>query len=152
MSGGQRLSVGQIDPAAQGAVLGMEKYVRSSGLEPKLRELIKIRASQINGCAFCLDMHTRDAAKGGETLRRMSILPGWREASSLFDEREQAALALTEQMTLISQGGVSEEVWQQVRTHFDDKEIVALLMAISTINVWNRLAVTTHQDLPEEEQ
>jgi len=144
----QRLSVHDLDPAATQAVLGMEKYVRSSGLDNQLYELVKIRASQLNGCAFCLDMHLRDARAGGEDQRRLDVLSAWREAPELFSEREQAAFALTEAVTLISQDGVPDDVWSRVSASFDDKEIVHLLMAIATINVWNRLAVSTHQALP----
>ncbi|HEX7107558.1 MAG TPA: carboxymuconolactone decarboxylase family protein [Acidothermaceae bacterium] len=144
----QRLSVHDLDPAATQAVLGMEKYVRSSGLDNQLYELVKIRASQLNGCAFCLDMHLRDARAGGEDQRRLDVLSAWREAPELFSAREQAAFALTEAVTLISQGGVPDDVWSRATANFDDKEIVHLLMAIATINVWNRLAVSTHQALP----
>jgi AhpD family alkylhydroperoxidase len=144
----QRLSVHDLDPAATQAVLGMEKYVRTSGLDNQLYELVKIRASQLNGCAFCLDMHLRDARAGGEDQRRLDVLGAWREAPELFSEREQAAFALTESVTLISQDGVPDDVWSRASASFDDKEIVHLLMAIATINVWNRLAVSTHQALP----
>ncbi|MBL7496293.1 carboxymuconolactone decarboxylase family protein [Frankia sp. CNm7] len=140
---GQRLSPGEIDPAAYKAVLGMESYVRRSGLEPGLYELIKIRASQINGCAFCLDMHYRDAREQGESQLRLDVLRAWHEVDGLFSEREQAALALTEAVTLISQGGVSDALWDRVRASFSEEEIVKLLTAISTINVWNRLAIST---------
>jgi len=146
----QRLSVHDLDPAATQAVLGLEKYVRSSGLDNQLYELVKIRASQLNGCAFCLDMHLRDARAGGEDQRRLDVLSAWREASDLFTEREQAAFALTEAVTLISQDGVPDDVWSRASASFDDKEIVHLLMAIATINVWNRLAVSTHQALPPQ--
>jgi AhpD family alkylhydroperoxidase len=145
----QRLSVHDIDPAATKAVLGLEQYVRSSGLDPKLYELVKIRASQLNGCAYCLDMHNRDARAGGEDQRRLDVLSAWREAPALFTEREQAALALTEAITLISDDGVSDPIWSATTECFDEREVVHLLMAIATINVWNRLAVSTHQALPD---
>jgi AhpD family alkylhydroperoxidase len=145
----QRLSVHDIDPKAYEAVLGLERYVRNSGLDKPLYELIKIRASQLNGCAYCLDMHHRDARAGGEDQRRLDVLSAWREATELFTEREQAALAFTEAVTLIGDDGVPDEVWTQARQHFDDAGMVQLLMAISVINVWNRLAVSTHQELPQ---
>ena len=145
----QRLSVHDIDPAAYQSVLAMERYVRNSGLEKPLYELIKIRASQLNGCAYCLDMHNRDARAGGEDQRRLDILSAWREAPDLFSERERAALAFTESVTLIGHGGVPDDVWDDARRQFDDAGMVHLLMAVSVINVWNRLAVSTHQDLPE---
>ena len=144
----ERLSVHDVDPAATQAVLGLEKYVRSSGLDTLLYELVKIRASQLNGCAYCLDMHNRDARAAGEDQRRLDILSAWREAPEFFSEREQAALALTEAVTLISKDGVPDDVWSRVTACFDDKEAVHLLMAAATINVWNRLAISTHQALP----
>lgn len=145
----QRLSMHDIDPAAYQSVLAMERYVRNSGLEKPLYELIKIRASQLNGCAYCLDMHNRDARAGGEDQRRLDILSAWREAPDLFSERERAALAFTESVTLIGHGGVPDDVWDDAHKQFDDAGMVHLLMAVSVINVWNRLAVSTHQDLPE---
>jgi AhpD family alkylhydroperoxidase len=146
---GERLSVQEIDPAAQEAVLGLEDYVHHTALERPLRELIKIRASQLNGCAFCLDMHHRDARAGGEDQRRLDVLSAWREAPELYSYRERAALALTEAVTEIGRDGVPDDVWTGAREHFDEAEMVQLLMAIATINVWNRLAVSTHQRLPE---
>lgn len=145
----QRLSVHDIEPDAYQAVLGMERYVRGSGLPKALYELVKIRASQLNGCAYCLDMHTRDARADGEDQRRLDVLSAWREAPRLFSEEEQAALALTEAVTLISEAGVSDEVWGNATKRFGESGTVRLLMAIATINVWNRLAVSTRQDLPE---
>jgi AhpD family alkylhydroperoxidase len=145
----QRLSVNDIDPTAYQAVLAMERYVRNSGLDTPLYELIKIRASQLNGCAFCLDMHHRDARAGGEDQRRLDVLSAWREAPELYTPRERTALAITEAVTLIGQGGVPDEVWSQATRHFDDAGMVQLLMAVATINVWNRLAVSTHQQLPD---
>jgi AhpD family alkylhydroperoxidase len=145
----QRLSVRDVNPQAYQAVLGMERYVRNSGLPKPLYELIKIRASQLNGCAYCLDMHNRDARAGGEDQRRLDVLSAWREAPELFSEAEKAALAFTEAVTLIGQAGVPDQVWEEARRHFDDAGTVHLLLAVSTINVWNRLAVTTHQQLPE---
>lgn len=145
----QSLSIDDIDPRAYQAVLGMEHYVRGSGLPKALYELVKIRASQLNGCAYCLDMHNRDARAGGEGQRRLDVLSAWREAPRLFSEQEQAALALTEAVTLISKGGVPDETWENASRQFGDTGMVHLLMAIATINVWNRLAVSTHQDLPD---
>lgn len=107
----QRLAVNDIDPTAYQAVLAMERYVRNSGLDKPLYELIKIRASQLNGCAYCLDMHHRDARAGGEDQRRLDVLSAWREAPGIYTERERAALALTEAVTLIGEDGVPDEVW-----------------------------------------
>lgn len=147
----QRLDNWNVDPAALQAVLGMEKPSGRGALEKPLLELVKIRASQLNGCAWCLDMHNRDAAAAGESSRRLYILAGWREALDLFTARERAALAMTEAVTLISQHGVTDDVWNAAKACFDDKELVQLLMAISTINVWNRMAVATRQSLPADE-
>lgn len=145
----QRLSVHDVDPKATQAVLGLERYVQESGLDERLYELVKIRASQLNGCAFCLDMHHRDARAAGENQRRLDVLSAWREAPDLFSPVERAALALTESVTLIADGGVPDDVWAEVREHFDEAGTVQLLMAAAVINVWNRLAVSTHQSLPE---
>jgi len=143
----ERLLVHEVDPAATAAVKVMSAYVRGSGLDPQLHELVKIRASQINGCAYCLDLHNRDARAAGEDQRRLDVLSAWREAESLFSERERAALAFTEAVTLIADDGVSDDVWDAMARCFAPVEIVQLLMAISTINVYNRLAVSTHRPL-----
>jgi AhpD family alkylhydroperoxidase len=148
MSSKQRLAVNDVDPAAYLAVAGMERYVRAGALEEPLLELVKIRASQINGCAFCLDMHNREARAAGETQRRLDVVSAWRESADLYTEREQAALALTESVTRIADAGVSDAIWADVTRCFDEADVVRLLMAIATINVWNRLAASTHQELP----
>lgn len=144
----ERLNIYTTDPKATQAVLGLENYVRESGIDPKLYELIKIRASQINGCAYCLDMHTADAIKGGEDQRRINIVSAWREAPTFFTASERAALDLTERVTLIGEAGVPDDVWSAATAEFGPGELVHVLMAISVINVWNRLAVATHQHLP----
>jgi AhpD family alkylhydroperoxidase len=145
----ERLSVQDVDPKANEAVLALEHYVRASGLDDRLYELVKIRASQLNGCAYCLDMHNRDARAGGEDQRRLDVLSAWREAPNLFSPAERAALAFTEAVTLIADDGVPESVWTDVTRHFDQVGVVHLLMAAAVINVWNRLAVSTHQRLRE---
>lgn len=145
----QRLDIHGTDPKAYQSVLAMETYVRHSGLDHRLFELVKIRASQLNSCAFCLDMHHRDARSQGEDQRRLDVLSAWREAPDLFTGAERAALALTEAVTRIGDAGVPDAVWDDVAAEFDDAGKVHLLMAIATINVWNRLAVATHQQLPD---
>ncbi|GEC93446.1 MULTISPECIES: carboxymuconolactone decarboxylase family protein [Brevibacillus] len=135
------------NPEAYQTMLKLEKFVNESGLDKKLIELIKIRASQINGCAFCMDMHTQDARKLGETEQRIYLLSVWRE-SAVYTEAERAVLALTEAVTVITANGVSEELYQQVREHFDENQYVALIMAINTINSWNRLAISTGMSAP----
>lgn len=142
----ERFKLFQVEPDAYKAMSGIETYVRNSGLDKKLFELIKTRASQINGCAFCLNMHTRDALKIGETAQRLFVLDAWRE-SGLFSDKEKAALALTEAMTLISEGGVSDEIFNEAKKQFTDKELAAVMMAIVVINGWNRIAITSHTPL-----
>ncbi|HEY8584953.1 MAG TPA: carboxymuconolactone decarboxylase family protein [Capillimicrobium sp.] len=111
-------------------------------LEPTLRHLVKIRASQINGCAFCIDMHTKDARADGEREERLYLLDAWRE-SPLYDEREQAALALCEAVTLVADTHVPDEAWDRAAAVFDPDELGQLLFAITTINAWNRIAIST---------
>jgi len=145
----ERLSIQEVDASAYQAVQGLERYVRAGDLEPGLLELVRIRASQLNGCAFCLEMHNHDARVKGESQRRLDTLSAWREVPDLFTAREAAALALTEAVTRISDEGVSDRVWDDVAMHFAEKQVVRLLLAIAIINVWNRLAVRVHQRLPE---
>lgn len=142
-----RLNHHQVNPEAYQTMLKLEKFVNESGLDKKLIELIKIRASQINGCAFCLDMHTQDVRKLGETEQRIYLLSVWRE-SAVYTDAERAVLALTEAVTVITANGVSEELYQQVREHFDENQYVALIMAINTINSWNRLAISAGMSAP----
>ncbi|WP_347352654.1 carboxymuconolactone decarboxylase family protein [Intrasporangium sp.] len=145
----QRLSIHDVDPDAYTAVLALEKYVHAGKLDERVALLAKIRASQINHCAWCLDMHVAEARKAGIDQRQLDVLAAWREAPALFTRREQAALAFTEQVTLISQDGVTDDVWHELTAVFDDKETVLLLMAITAINVWNRMNVAVHTDLPD---
>lgn len=144
------MSVHDVDPEAYKPMLAMEKYIHAGTLGEPLLALVKIRASQINGCAWCLDMHYKEARKEQVPQRKLDVIAGWSEAPAVYSERERAALALTEEVTLISVAGVSDAVWDKVADTFQEKEIVQLLMAISAINVWNRLAVSTHQELPAE--
>ena len=140
----QRLQLPETAPRQYGALLRLTQSVE---LDRTLAELIKIRASQINGCAFCLDMHHRDARKGGESQRRLDVLSAWREAPSFFTETERAALALTEAVTRLSDRDdpVPDAVWDEAARHFDEAALAALLLAIAKINVWNRLNVATRQ-------
>jgi AhpD family alkylhydroperoxidase len=130
------------NPAAYQAMLQLEQYVRGSGIHPTLLELIKIRASQINGCAFCIDMHTKDARLQGETEQRIYALNGWRE-TPFFTPEERAALAFTEAVTLIATDHVSDALYQDVSQYFSADQIANLLLAIVTINAWNRIAIVT---------
>ena len=135
-----RLEYGKKSPGAYQAMLGLEQFVRGCGLEHPLLELIKTRASQINGCAYCIDMHTKDARAAGETEQRLYGLSAWREAP-FYTDRERAALEWTEALTLVSQSDVPDELYDRVRKHFGDEELVNLTMAIVAINGWNRLAI-----------
>ncbi|MXV52425.1 carboxymuconolactone decarboxylase family protein [Pedobacter sp. HMF7647] len=136
-----RIKLNEAEPAAYNAMLALEKYIAGTSLTAKHKELIKIRASQVNGCAYCLDMHTKDARKLGETEQRIYTLSAWRD-TSFFDEQEQAILALTESVTLIN-NHVSDEVYEQAAKVFDEKYLSQILMAIIVINGWNRIAITT---------
>jgi AhpD family alkylhydroperoxidase len=135
-----RLEAQKVSPAAYHAMLGMETFVRKSNLEPSLIELVKMRASQINGCAFCIDMHSKDARAHGETEQRLYALNAWRE-TPFFTERERAALAWTEAVTLVSQGHVPDALYAETRQRFSEEELVNLTMAVVTINSWNRMAI-----------
>lgn len=152
MSHQQRLSVTAVDPEAYQAILALERYVRAGTLDHALLALIKIRASQLNGCAYCLDLHAAEARAAGVDQRRLDILSAWREAPSFFTDREQAALSLAESVTRIGEAGVPDDVWADVTRSFDQNETVQLLMAISAINVWNRMAISTRQSLPDQEE
>jgi AhpD family alkylhydroperoxidase len=136
-----RLNPYQASPEAMKAVAALEAYVKGSGLEPSLIELIKTRASQINGCAYCLHMHTRDARAKGESEERLYLLDAWRE-SPLYTDRERAALAWTEAVTLVSQTHVPDEVYEAARRHFSEEELVKLTVAVATINAWNRISIS----------
>lgn len=135
-----RLNYQQASPEGLKAMLQLERVVRTSGLEPALLELVKIRASQMNGCAFCIDMHTRDARLRGETEQRIYALNAWAE-TSFFTERERAALAWTEALTNIQQGHAPDAVFQIASRQFSEQELVNLTLAITTINAWNRIAI-----------
>lgn len=136
-----RLDYRKANPHALNAMLALEERIAQSGLEPTLIELVRLRASQINGCAYCVDMHTRDAHKHGETERRLATVVVWREAP-FFTDRECAALEWTEAVTLVAHDHVPDAVWEAVRPHFTDAELVDLTLAIVTINGWNRFAVS----------
>jgi AhpD family alkylhydroperoxidase len=136
----QRIDWKAVAPDGYAAQLGLETYARRSGLERTLLELVKTRASQLNGCAYCLDMHTKDARAHGESEQRLYALAAWREAP-FYSDRERAALAWTEAVTCIAENGAADEGYAEARRHFDEKELVDLTLAIVAINGWNRLAV-----------
>ena len=137
-------------PEGYRAMVGLERWTASSGIDRRLHELIKIRASQINGCVFCIDMHTRDARRLGEAEARIYALDAWREYP-FFSREERAALALTEAVTLLSETRVPDDVWEEAQDVFGDEYLAKVLMAIVTINGWNRIAVSTRM-APEAPQ
>ncbi|HVY45229.1 MAG TPA: carboxymuconolactone decarboxylase family protein [Minicystis sp.] len=141
-----RLRFTHVAPDAYRAMLALEGYVRSTGLDPKVLELAKIRASYLNGCAYCVDMHTKDARAEGETEQRLYAVPVWRE-TPFFTPKERAALAWTEAVTELGREGVPDAVYAEARAHFEELELVNLTMAIVAINGWNRLMVAFEADV-----
>ncbi|KQZ15890.1 alkylhydroperoxidase [Mesorhizobium sp. Root554] len=139
----QRLQFFAKAPELMKQVQALNKAVEESGLEKSLLHLVKLRASQINGCSFCVDMHSKEALADGDTLQRVIMVSAWKE-SPLFSERERAALAYTEAVTLISNAGVPDALYEATLKHFSEEELVKLSVAIGTINVWNRLCVPFH--------
>ncbi len=131
----------EVNPEAYQTMMKLEQFVRNSGLDLGLYELIKTRASQLNGCAYCLDMHTKKLRSMGESEQRLYLLSVWREVP-IFSEKERAVLELTEAVTNISAAGVPDSVYENARAHFSEKECVDLIMAINTINCWNRIAIS----------
>jgi AhpD family alkylhydroperoxidase len=136
-----RIKIDKVEPAGYKAILGLENFIESTPLTKKHKDLIKIRASQINGCAFCIDMHTKDARKAGETEQRIYALNAWRD-TLFFTEEERAILALTEEVTLIS-NHVSDETYAQAAKVLDETYLAQVILAIITINAWNRIGITT---------
>ena len=136
-----RIDYQKAPAAAKQAVYALDHYLRNSGLDPKLVELVKMRASQINGCAYCIDMHSKDARAEGETEQRLYALSAWRE-TPFYSERERAALEWTEAVTLVSQNHVPDDVYERVRQHFDETGLINLTLAVIAINGWNRLAIS----------
>lgn len=141
-----RLDYGKVDAEAIKGIIEIEKYMFSAGFDKNLYHLVKLRASQINACAYCVDMHTKDARKAGESAQRVLCLSAWRE-TDFYSDRERAALAWTEALTEISQNEVSDELYQEVRNEFSEEELVTLSMGIISINAWNRLAIPFGADV-----
>lgn len=135
-----RIDPQKVSPETYRAMLALESVVRSSGLERSLIDLVKLRASQVNGCAYCIDMHSRELRAEGESEHRLYLLEAWREAPC-YSDRERAALAWTEAVTLVAQGHVPDALFEEARQHFTDDELVKLTLAIVTINGWNRFAI-----------
>lgn len=144
----KRININDIEPQAFKAMFALENYLANTQLSKINKELIKIRTSQINGCAFCIDMHTKDALKYGETTQRIFLLNAWRE-TDLFTAEEKVILAMTEEITLIHKHGLSNETYQKATALFDKNQIAQIIMAIGTINTWNRIAISTQLE-PEK--
>lgn len=140
-----RVNILQTQPEAYKAMMGLEKYIASTSLSSTHKELIKIRASQINGCAYCINMHTKEARKKGETEQRIYLLNAWRE-TNLYTTEEQAILAMTEEVTLI-QNKLSKATYEQAKSLFEERYIAEIIMMITTINAWNRIAIATTMPL-----
>ena len=140
----KRKAITTIEPKAYTAMAGLEQYIRNSSLPSLLREMIKIRASQINGCAYCIDMHTQEAIKTGETAQRIFALSAWRE-SPLFSEEEKAVLKLTEEVTEMTKDGVTDETYDSVLKFYGENGLAQIIMQVIIINSWNRIAVSTHE-------
>ncbi|MDV6236695.1 carboxymuconolactone decarboxylase family protein [Leptospira ellisii] len=138
----RRMNYAKVYPAAYQTMIKLEEFSKQGGIEPILYELIKIRVSQINGCAFCIQMHTRDLRAMGEDEKRIYLLNAWKEAD-YYSDKEKAALELAETITKISENGVPDTIYQKTREHFEEKEFVALVVLINTINSWNRIAIST---------
>jgi len=143
-----RFVIHDVDQNAYQPMMAMEQYIHDGQIGQGMLALVKMRVSQLNGCAFCLDMHANEGRKAGLGQRKLDVLAGWREAPELYTAAERAALAFAEEVTNIGHGGVSDSVWQQVAQQFSQVEHVRLMMAICAINTWNRMAVATHQELP----
>jgi AhpD family alkylhydroperoxidase len=137
----QRIKYSQVAPEGVEVLRRLEVYLKNTGLEPELVELVKLRASQINGCAYCIDMHTKDARTHGESEQRLFGVSAWRE-TPFYNERERAALAWAESITKISEDHVPDEIFDRVKEHFTEKELVDLTLAVIAINSWNRLAIS----------
>ncbi len=142
-----RINIGRTNKLGYAAVIGLEGYARKS-VDPELLDLIKLRASVLNGCGFCVDMHATAGSKQGMSSRKLHAVAAWQHATVLFDEREQAVLALTDAITNLGPDTVTDDIWDAAAKHFDDGGMGALVLAIATINVWNRIAVSTRMQPP----
>ena len=144
----QRLNMAKSAPEAYKAMIALDATMGASSLSNIQKELIKIRASQINGCAFCIDMHTKDALKYGETPQRIFLLNAWWE-TTLYTDEERVLLKMTEEITKISESGLTEETYQNALKLFTEQQIGEIIMAITIINAWNRIGISTHLQLPK---
>ncbi len=136
-----RLAYFQVAPDAVKTLSATRPYIAASNIEPRLRALVELRTSQINGCAYCVDMHSHEARQAGETQQRLDCLPVWRE-TTFYDDRERAALAWAESVTLVSQTGVPDAVYEEARKHFSERDLVDLTLIVAVMNAWNRIAIS----------
>ena len=139
----KRINFNNVQPAAYDAMDALDKFVENSSIDSLHREFIKIRASQINGCAYCVDSHSHDALKLGESLQKILLISAWREAKNIFSEEERLLFRMTEEITLIHQHGLSDETYQKAIQIFGEEKTAQIIMAIVTINAWNRIGVAT---------
>ncbi|MEO9511431.1 MAG: carboxymuconolactone decarboxylase family protein [Flavobacteriaceae bacterium] len=142
----KRIQIDDVEPFAFKAIFSLEHYMEQSGLNKSHYKLIKLRASQLNACAFCIDMHTKEALKNGESQQRLFLLNAWKTAD-LFTEEEKLILQMTEEVTLVHRNGLTDETYQKAIATFDEHYFAQIIMAIATINVWNRIAISTHKPL-----
>lgn len=140
----KRFNIKTAAPNALKAMVGLEAYLSQCSISKTIKDLIKIRASQINGCAFCINIHTQDAIKNGETNQRIFLLTAWREAGAIFTEEEKVVLAITEEITLIHRSGLSDDTYTNALKFFSEAQIADIITAVVTINVWNRVVLSTH--------
>ncbi|PWL31203.1 carboxymuconolactone decarboxylase family protein [uncultured Roseivirga sp.] len=143
-----RIQIDQIDPKSFKGLLTLEQHLNDCGMNKTHVELIKMRASQVNGCAFCLDMHSKDAIENGESAQRLFVLNGWRE-TNFFSEEEQIILMVTEEVTLIHNGGLSTETYNKALSILGEKYLAQVIMSVVAINAWNRIAISTHKPITE---
>ncbi len=140
----KRFNIKTVAPNALKAMVSLETYLSQCSISKTTKELVKIRASQINGCAFCINIHTQDAIKNGETNQRIFLLTAWREAGDIFTEEEKVVLAITEEITLIHQSGLSDDTYTNALQFFNEAQIADIITAVVTINLWNRIVLSTH--------
>jgi AhpD family alkylhydroperoxidase len=140
----KRIQIDALQPDAYKGMFALEGYLKKSGLSSTYKHLIYLRASQLNGCAFCIDMHTKEALKEGEELQRLFLLDAWKE-TVLFSEEEKLILQITEEITRIQDKGLTDETYQQAITHFDEHDLAGIIMAAVTINAWNRISISTRK-------
>ena len=143
----KRMNIETVTPEGYKAMFALEGYLAKTEIPKTLKELIKIKASVINHCAFCIDMHTKEALKNGETAQRLFLISAWHEAPGFFTKEEQIVLTMTEEITLISNGGLKDETYRKASECFNEKQLAEIIMAIVTINAWNRIAISTKMEI-----